>query len=107
MDAVKLMGLERQNKYFSHGPRSHFIRDLLYTYTNKPKEDETGSSAVFERYSVHTSVLTPMYGLPLKQSDRRMLSTFQSVYTMNIFASCPGNKSNEETMPANGHIYSN
>ena len=31
------------------------------------------------RYSVHTPVRTPMYGLPLSQSDQRIRSVFQSV----------------------------
>ena len=32
------------------------------------------------RCSVHTPVRTPMYGLPLNQSDQRIRSVFQSVY---------------------------
>ena len=32
------------------------------------------------RCSVHTPVPTPMYGLPLGQSDERIRSVFQSVY---------------------------
>ena len=35
------------------------------------------------RYPVHTPVRTPMYGLPLSQSDQRIRSVFQSVYNNN------------------------
>ena len=35
---------------------------------------------VLVRCPVHTSVRTPMYGLPLSQSDQRIRSVFQSVY---------------------------
>ena len=35
---------------------------------------------VLVRYPVHTPVRTPMYGLPLSQSDQRIHSVFQSVY---------------------------
>ena len=32
------------------------------------------------RCPVHTPVRTPMYGMPLSQSDQRIPSVFQSVY---------------------------
>ena len=35
---------------------------------------------VLVRYPVHTRVRTPMYGLPLSQSDQRIRAVFQSVY---------------------------
>ena len=35
---------------------------------------------VLVRCPVHTPVCRPMYGLPLSQSDRRILFVFQSVY---------------------------
>ena len=37
-------------------------------------------SIVLVRCSVHTPVRTPMYGLPLRQSDQRIFSVSQSVY---------------------------
>ena len=41
---------------------------------------DTALFAVLVRCLVHTPVCTPMYGLPLSQSDRRILSVFQSVH---------------------------
>ena len=35
---------------------------------------------VLVRCPVHTPVRTPMYGLPLSQSDQRIRSVFQSVH---------------------------
>ena len=35
---------------------------------------------MFMRCLVHALVRTPMYGLPLSQSDQRIPSVFQSVY---------------------------
>ena len=40
-NAVRSMGLESQNKYFSYGWRSHLIRGSAFTYSNKPVYDET------------------------------------------------------------------
>ena len=39
--AVRSIRLEHQNKYFPYGPRSRLIRTILYTYPNKPVNDET------------------------------------------------------------------
>ena len=39
-NAMKSMRLECQNKYFQYGPKSRFMRTLLYTYTNKIIYDE-------------------------------------------------------------------
>ena len=38
---------------------------------------------VLLRCPVHTLVLTPVYGLPLSQSDQRIRSVFQTVYNNN------------------------
>ena len=40
---------------------------------------------VLVRCPVRTPVRTPMYGLPLSQSDQRILSVFQSVYDKDSF----------------------
>ena len=37
------------------------------------------------RCPVHTTVRTPMYGLPLSQSDQRIRSVFQSVYNNVLY----------------------
>ena len=73
--------LECQNKYFQYGPKSWLISALLYTYKNKIVYDETLLSKRVV-YCVNalpgpygdTPVSTPMYGLPLNQSDQRIRS---------------------------------
>ena len=43
---------------------------------------------VLVRCPVHTPVRTPMYGLPLNQSDQRIRSVFQSVYNNVLVTIC-------------------
>ena len=85
-NAVKPMRLECQNKYFPHGPKSRLIRTLLYTYTMK-FYSVGALFIVLVRCPVHTPVRTPMYGLPLSQSDQRIPSISQSVYNNAIDSS--------------------
>ena len=86
---MRFIRLECQKKYFPYGPKSRLIRVLLYTYTNKIVYDEIlrvrALFIVLVRCPVHTPVRTPMYGLPLSQSDPRIRSVFQSVYNNNKF----------------------
>ena len=44
--------------------------------------------AVSVQCPVHTPVRTPMYGLPLNQSDQRIRCVFQSVYNKSILLPC-------------------
>ena len=84
-NAVRSMPLECQNKYFPYGPKSRLIRALLYTYTNKIVYDEIllSQSVVYCVNALpgpYAGPYTPMYGLPLSQSDQRIFSVSQSVY---------------------------
>ena len=76
---------KHQNRHFTYGLNSWLIRVLSYTYPNKPVLNETfycvrAMFTLLERCPVHTPVCTPVYRLPLSQSDRRVRSLFQSVY---------------------------
>ena len=75
-NTLRSMRLDCQNKYFPYGPKSRLIRALLYTY---PCRSVGALFTVLVRCPVHTPVRTPMYGLPLSQSDKRIRSVFQSV----------------------------
>ena len=41
---------------------------------------------MLERFSVHPQVCKPIYGLPLYQSDRRILSLFKAIYTKGNYS---------------------
>ena len=89
LNAVRFMHLECQNKYFPYGSKSRLIRALLYTDTYKIIYDKIlpNKSVV---YCVNVlpgpyAVRMPMYGLSLRQLDRRIRSLFQSVSNKTLY----------------------
>ena len=67
-----------------------FIVYLQYIKQYKMKLYRVGALfTVLVRCSVHTPVRTPMYGLPLSQSDQRIRSVVQSVYNNTSYNILP------------------